>query len=276
MKRILSATLFSVLILVIQLNCGSSPSSLILATTTSTADSGLLDDILPTFEAEEGVIVKVLAVGTGQALALGERGDADVILVHDTNREVAFIAQGFDETRHDVMFNDFVILGPSSDPAKISGSRSAVEAFAKISDLSATDVGRFVSRGDESGTNSKELEIWELASINAKGDWYQETGQGMGNTLTIASELQAYTISDRGTYLSRKHALDLQMLVEGDPMLFNQYGIIAVSPERNSRVNQDLANRLVEHILREETQQAIADFGIDNFGEPLFQPNAKE
>ncbi|MEE8442401.1 MAG: substrate-binding domain-containing protein, partial [Dehalococcoidia bacterium] len=213
--------------------CGGGQQMLVLATTTSTADSGLLDDILLPFEAANDVRVEVLAVGTGQALALGERGDADLILVHDRAREDNFVAQGYGVSRYDVMYNDFVVIGPPDDPAGIGSSSNAVDAFVGIARAGEAGEAVFVSRGDSSGTHSKELQAWETAGIEPSGEWYRETGQGMGSTLTVADEMGAYTLVDRGTYLSREEGLALAILVEGDTLLFNPYGIIAVNPERH-------------------------------------------
>lgn len=255
--------------------CGGTP-TLLLATTTSTADSGLLDDILPGFEQEANVEVRVLAVGTGQALAIAERGDAEVLLVHDTDKEEIFVAQGFGETRRDVMYNDFVIIGPVQDLAGIAGMDSVVAAFRRLAQELDGDMASFVSRGDGSGTHSKELKLWAEAGVEPDETWLRSTGQGMGATLTLANEMQAYTLTDRGTFLARQARLDLVIMVEGDPLLFNQYGVIAVSKERNSSVNAELGARLVEYLIREDIQERIGRFGISQYGEPLFHPNGKQ
>lgn len=256
--------------------CGESSRILILATTTSTADSGLLDYILPAFEGEANATVRVLAVGTGQALALGEGGDADVILVHDTEREERFVSEGWGTWRKDVMYNDFVVIGPLEDPAGVSNVRSAVEAFTLVAEAGERSKVVFVSRGDRSGTHSKELLIWQRANIDPEGAWYKTTGQGMGDTLTVANELLAYTLSDRGTYLARQGRLDLKVLQQGDPLLFNRYGVIPISPRRHARVKYDLAVEFINYITRYETQERIGKFGVDTYGRPLFHPNSEE
>ena len=256
--------------------CGGSSRILILATTTSTADSGLLDEILPSFEAEANVTVRVLAVGTGQALALGEGGDADVILVHDTEREERFVAGGWGTWRKDVMYNDFVIIGPIEDPAGVSNMMSAVEAFTLIAEAGERSKVVFVSRGDRSGTHSGELLIWQRADIDPEGAWYKTTGQGMGDTLTVANELLAYTLSDRGTYLARQDRLDLKVLLQGDSLLFNPYGVIPINPRRNGRVKFDLAVKFIDYLTRYETQERIGKFGVETYGQPLFHPNSEE
>lgn len=254
------------------IGCGGTQ-TLVLATTTSTADSGLLDEILPGFEQEENVEVRVLAVGTGQALAIAERGDADVILVHDTEKEEMFVAQGFGERRRSVMYNDFVIIGPERDPARIRGGQSVSEALARIAEAASEEEGTFVSRGDNSGTHSRELKLWEEAGVVPDPIWLRSTGQGMGSTLTVANELQAYTLTDRGTYLAHRTRLDLEIMIEGDPLLLNQYGVIAVSLKRNARVKTELALKLVEYLTRKDVQERIGRFGVRKFGEPLFHPN---
>lgn len=244
---------------------------LILATTTSTQDSGLLDAILPDFEAQAGVDVDVIAVGTGQSLKLGEDGNADVVLVHARNLEDAFMQAGHGVRREDVMYNDFVIVGPAGDPAGIQGSATAAEAFAKIAEAGAP----FVSRGDESGTHNKELAVWKEAGIEPSGDWYISAGQGMGAVLTMANEQQAYTLSDRATYLARTlEGTDLVILVEGDPVLFNPYGVIAVNPGKNPAIQADLANQFIDWIISLPVQEKIAQFGVDEFGQPLFTPDS--
>ena len=248
------------------------PARLILATTTSTADSGLLDNILPDFENEYNTKVEVIAVGTGQAIKLGEDGNADVILVHARAREDKFVEDGHGVNRKDVMYNDFIILGPESDPAGIKGMTNAVEAFQKIADANAP----FVSRGDDSGTHTKEKAIWATAGIEPQGDWYIEAGQGMGAVLTMANEQNAYTLSDRGTYLARTlEGTDLQVLVEGDAILFNPYGVIAINPEKYDTVNYDLAMDFINWLTSEPTQQMIADFKHPS-GQPLFVPDSEE
>jgi tungstate transport system substrate-binding protein len=244
---------------------------LILATTTSTYDSGLLDYILPDFEEKYGVAVDVIAVGTGQAIAMGEAGDADVLLVHARAREDAFVEAGHAPYRRDVMYNDFVIVGPAEDPAGIAGMESAADAFAQIADSGAT----FISRGDDSGTNTKEKAIWEAAGIEPAGDWYESAGQGMGAVLTLAEEQQAYTLSDRATYLARQaEGLTLEVLVEGDPILFNPYGVMPVSEETHPGVNAELAADFVEWITSVETQELIQSFIVN--GNQLFTPDSEQ
>ena len=245
---------------------------LVLATTTSTYDSGLLDFLLPDFEAQSNAKVEIIAMGTGQAIKTAEQGDADVILVHARAREDKFVAEGYGVNRQDVMYNDFVIIGPEGDPAGIQGMTDAAAALARIAEAQAT----FASRGDESGTHSKEMAIWEKAGIEPGGDWYLSLGQGMGATLTFANEKGAYTLTDRGTYLSRKEGLELPILVEGDPILFNPYGVIAVNPEKHPHVKYELAMKFIEWLTSVDTQQKIGEFGRDKFGMPLFTPDSEE
>ena len=248
------------------------PQKLILATTTSTADSGLLDNILPDFEKQYNAKVEVVAVGTGQAIKLGEDGNADVILVHARAAEDKFVADGFGVNRKDVMYNDFIILGPASDPAGIQGLTSATEAFQRIADAQAP----FVSRGDDSGTHIKEKEVWAAAGIEPQGAWYIEAGQGMGAVLTMANEQNGYTLSDRGTYLARTlEGTDLQILVEGDPILFNPYGVIAVNPEKYDTANYELAMDFINWLTSVPTQQKIASFKHPS-GQSLFVPDSDE
>jgi tungstate transport system substrate-binding protein len=245
---------------------------LILATTTSTEDSGLLSVILPGFTEETGITVNVIAVGTGQALKLGEDGNADVLLVHARSLEDAFMEAGHGVRREDVMYNDFVIVGPESDPAGIRGMTSAAEAMARIAEAEAT----FVSRGDESGTHTKEKSVWEAAGIEPSGDWYVSAGQGMGAVLTMANEQQAYTLSDRATYLAlSKEGLDLAIVMEGDPVLFNPYGVIAVDPAKGAHIKADLANRFIDWLISVPAQEMIAEFGVEDFGAPLFVPDSE-
>jgi tungstate transport system substrate-binding protein len=242
-----------------------------LATTTSTYDSGLLDFLLPEFESEHNVKVDVIAVGTGQAVAIAEKGDADLILVHSRAREDKFVAEGYGVNRRDVMYNDFVILGPEDDPAGIRGLTDAALAFAKIAEAKAP----LASRGDESGTHGKEKAVWQAAGIKPGGDWYLSLGQGMGATLTVADEKGAYTLADRGTYLSRKEGLGLPLLVEGDPILFNPYGVIAVNPEGRPHVQPDMAIQFIEWLTSMETQERIGEFRHSS-GEVLFHPNSDQ
>lgn len=243
---------------------------LILATTTSTQDSGLLDYLLPFFEEAYGVEVDVIAVGTGQALELGQNGDADVVLVHAKAREEAFVSDGYGIERFDVMYNDFIVVGPEDDPAGISNLETAADAFAAI----ANEERIFVSRGDDSGTHTKELAIWEETSLEPEGDWYIEAGQGMGEVLLMSDEMQGYTLTDRATYIFMAEDLSLGALFEGDPILFNQYGVIAVNPEKNPDVNVEMAQAFVEWITSVEAQQLIADYEVNET--PLFVPNSAQ
>jgi tungstate transport system substrate-binding protein len=244
---------------------------LILATTTSTEDSGLLEYILPDFEKEFNTDVNVVAVGTGQALQLGEDGNADVLLVHARAREDEFMAAGHGVRREDVMYNDFVIVGPEDDPAGIAGLTSASEGFKKIAEAQVP----FVSRGDDSGTHTKEKAIWSETGIEPAGDWYISAGQGMGAVLTMADEEQAYTLSDRATYLARTlEGTNLVILVEGDSILFNPYGVMAVNPDKGDDIKVDLANQFIDWLVSLPTQEKISQFGIDQFGSPLFTPDS--
>jgi tungstate transport system substrate-binding protein len=244
---------------------------LTLATTTSTQDSGLLDYLLPAFEKEFGAKVDVIAVGTGQALQLGVDGNADVLLVHSRAKEDEFMKNGDGVRREDVMYNDFVIVGPESDPAGIKGMTSAVDAFKKI----AESQSKFISRGDDSGTHTKEKAIWKKAGIEPAGDWYVSAGQGMGEVLTMAEEQQAYTLSDRATYLSRtKEGLGLVILLEGDKDLFNPYGVIAVNPAKNAKIQTELANQFIDWLVSLPVQEKIAEFGKADFGISLFTPSS--
>jgi tungstate transport system substrate-binding protein len=248
--------------------------TLILATTTSTQDSGLLDYLLPMFTKETGIGFDVVAVGSGQALQLGKDGNADVLLVHSPAAEKDFMSAGDGIRREDVMYNDFVIVGPASDPAGVKSAESAKDAFTKIAE--AKDA--FISRGDKSGTNTKELGIWKSAEIDPAttgGDWYISSGQGMGDTLTMAEEKQGYTLSDRATYLTRKqNGMDLDILMEGDKALLNPYGVIAVDPAKNPAIQNDLANQFIDWVISVPTQEKIALFGVDKYGQTLFNPNS--
>ncbi len=249
----------------------SGEKKLILATTTSTQDSGLLDVLLPIFTDETGITVDVIAVGTGQAIQLGEDGNADVLLVHARAREDEFMANGHGTRREEVMYNDFVIVGPEADPAGIKGMTSAVDAFKKLAETEST----FISRGDDSGTHTKELSIWKKAEIEPAGDWYVSSGQGMGEVLTMSNEQQAYTLSDRATYLARTlEGLELVVLVEGDKDLFNPYGVIAVNPDKNPAIQADLASQFIDWIISVPVQEQIKAFGVDDFGQSLFIPDS--
>lgn len=244
---------------------------LILATTTSTDDSGLLDYILSEFETICGCDVNVVAVGSGQALKLGMDGNADVLLVHSPAGEKDFMDNGHGTRREDVMYNDFVILGPADDPAGIASAANAAEAFQMIAAAEET----FISRGDDSGTHAKEKSIWAAAEIDSWGDWYISAGQGMGEVLTMADELQAYTLSDRATYLARTlEGLYLNVLVQGDPILFNPYGVIAVNPAKNPDIKAELANQFIDWLISVPVQEKIGQFGVAEFGQALFTPDS--
>lgn len=243
------------------------------ASTTSTQNSGLFDYILPIFEKKTGLKVDVVAVGTGAAIEIGKRGDADFVFVHAKEQELKAVEEGFFVNRHDVMYNDLVILGPTSDPAKIKGVKLATDAFKKIGESGTL----FVSRGDKSGTNTKELSIWKKTGIEPTGQkWYLEVGQGMEKTQRIANEKRAYTLTDRGTWLATrdKDKLDMMIVLEGDSTLFNQYGVMAVNPEKLKTVKYKEAMEFVNWIISKEGQDTIASFRDKN-GNQLFRPNAK-
>jgi tungstate transport system substrate-binding protein len=249
-----------------QSDAGTDKGQMILATTTSTQDSGLLDELVPKFEDESGCSVKTIAVGSGEALELGEKGNADVLLVHSPEAEQEYMDGGHGVSREAVMHNDFIVVGPQDDPAGIKGAGSATDAFTSIAKAEAP----FASRADESGTNTKELSLWEAAGIEPKGSWYIETGQGMGETLTIASQKQAYTLSDRGTYLATDN-LDLDLLDEGGKDLLNPYHVIVVKADGTNRA---CAQDFSDWITSPETQDDIGSFGVADYGEPLFVPDA--
>jgi tungstate transport system substrate-binding protein len=239
-----------------------------LATTTSTDNSGLFRKLLPHYEAASGDQVQVIAVGTGKALKLGEDGNVDVVLVHAPSAEVEFVESGFGINRRSVMYNDFVLVGPPTDPAEVRGMRQASEALSRIAENRTV----FVSRGDDSGTHKKERSLWELAAVKPDAFWYREAGQGMGTVLLMSSELQGYTLTDRGTWLAFEPKLQLEVLVEGDPLLFNPYGIIAVNPDLHRGVNYLGAMRLIAWITSVEGQELIREFTLG--GRPLFIPTA--
>ena len=247
---------------------------IIMATTTSTQDSGLLDVLLPKFEEETGIAVKVVAVGTGKAIEMGKNGEADVLLVHAKSQEEDFVKEGYGIERFDVMYNDFIGLGSKDDPAKLKevAPNDAVKAFQTIAETQS----EFVSRGDKSGTHTKELGLWEKAGVTPAGQpWYIESGSGMGDTLKMANEKLAYTLSDRATWLNMKDNLDLEVVVEKDDNLYNQYGVIVVNPDKvSAELNTDGAKKFQEWILSDEAQKAIADYKIN--GEPTFVPNANK
>ena len=244
--------------------------SIVVSSTTSTEQSGLFSYLLPIYKSKSGTDVKVVAVGTGQALDIGRRGDADVVFVHDKPAEEQFVAEGFSGKRYEVMYNDFILIGPKSDPAKIAGSKEIDGAFQKI----AAAQSPFISRGDKSGTNAAELRYWKSAGINpTSGSWYKETGSGMGPALNTASAMNAYILADRGTWLSFKNRGDLIILVQGDPKLFNQYGVMLVNPEKFPQVKKTLGQNFIDWLISKEGQAVIASYKID--GEQLFFPNAK-
>lgn len=245
--------------------------NLILATTTSTQDSGLLDELIPLFEEQTGYTVQTVAVGSGEAMKMGEEGNADVLLVHAPSSEVAFMEGDFGKDRFLVMHNDFIIVGPSSDPAGIKGMATAAEAFTTIFNAGAS----FITRGDDSGTHKKELALWKAAGLDPAGQtWYIETGQGMGASMTVASEKQAYILTDRATYLANKDNYQLEVLVEGEPGLLNVYHVITVNPEKWTEMNYEGALAFANFMVASETQAVISEFGKDKFGQPLFFPDA--
>jgi tungstate transport system substrate-binding protein len=259
------------LALTITVNPAAAGDSIIVQSTTSTQNSGLYDHILPIFEKKTGIDVRVVAVGTGQALENGRRGDGDVLLVHAKPAEETFVAEGYGVERYDVMYNDFVIVGPADDPARVKGMDDAPAALARIAEQQAI----FASRADDSGTHKKELSLWEVAGVDptgASGTWYRETGSGMGATLNTGVGMDAYVMTDRATWISFGNKGEYEILVEGDPSLFNQYGIIMVNPEKHPNVNVDAAQTFIDWILSEEGQSAIASFEVQ--GQQLFTPNA--
>lgn len=245
--------------------------NIILSTTTSTQDSGLLDVLIPIFEKKTGYFVKTIAVGSGQAMAMGQKGEADVLLVHSPAAEKKFVAENYGINRRIIMHNDFVIVGPPSDPAGIKGMKSAAEVFKKIAASNAI----FMSRGDNSGTNAKEKAIWKAAEITPEGQkWYQQTGLGMGLTLAVAAEKKSYTLADRGTYLALKKNLGLDILSEGDGILLNIYHVVEVNPAKWPKVNAAGAKAFADFMISKQTQKIIKTFGVDKFGSPLFFPDA--
>ena len=245
--------------------------NLILATTTSTQDTGLLDVLVPAFEKQSGFVVKTIAVGSGQAMTMGQKGEADVLLVHSPDAEKKFMEDGFGTRRLLVMHNDFIIVGPAADPAKIKGTQSSAEALKKI----GAGGGTFISRGDKSGTHSKELSLWKAVGVTPEGQaWYQQTGLGMGQTLNVASEKGFYTLADRGTYLAMKKTLSLDILVEGEKSLLNVYHVIEVSQAKWPKVNAAGAKAFADFMVAAETQKLIGSFGVEKFGAPLFVPDA--
>lgn len=249
--------------------CGSpSPRSITLATTTSTQDSGLLDVLVPRFRASTGIDVRVVAVGTGQALEIGRRGDADALLVHDPAAEKRFMAEGCGLNRTEVMSNDFVLVGPSADPAGVKSETSMPAAFRRVAEKPAT----FISRGDESGTHQKEKAIWNRAGVEPRGDWYVSSGQGMGAVLRMADQKRSYTLADRATFLALRSTLDLAVLCQGDPEAVNLYSVIVVSPDRHPHVKRESAQRFADFLRSAEARDLIARFGMEKYGQPLFMP----
>jgi tungstate transport system substrate-binding protein len=276
MKRMIGARIILWVVVSLFILMGSSPvlaqtKAIILSTTTSTQDSGLLDVLIPVFEKNTGYFVKTIAVGSGQAMAMGKKGEADVLLVHSPDAEKKFVAEGYGINRRIIMHNDFIIIGPPGDSAKIKGIKLASEAFKKIASAKAL----FMSRGDNSGTHAKEKAIWKVAGINPEGEkWYQQTGLGMGQTLNVTAEKKGYTLADRGTYLALKKTLGLDILVEGDAILLNIYHVIEVNPAKWPKVNVAGGKAFADFMVSKETQDIIKTFGVEKFGSPLFFPDA--
>jgi len=245
--------------------------TVILSTTTSTQDSGLLDVLIPIFEKQSGYFVKTIAVGSGQAMAMGQKGEADVLLVHSPAAEKKFVAEGYGLNRRIIMHNDFIVVGPPEDPAKVKGMKSAAESFKGI----AAGNALFLSRADKSGTHVKEMDIWKAAGINPEGQkWYQQTGLGMGQTLSVTNEKKGYTLADRGTYLAVKKNLQMDILVEGDGILLNIYHVIEINPAKWPKVNVAGGKAFADFMVAKETQEIIRTFGVDKYGSPLFFPDA--
>lgn len=272
-SRLLHAAAIALVASVVSAPASAEDKSIVVQSTTSTANSGLYDAILPKFTEKTGIKVNVVAVGTGQAIKNAQNGDGDVLLVHAKPAEEKFVADGYGVERFDVMYNDFIIVGPAADPAKVGGMKDASAAMKKIADAQAA----FASRGDNSGTHQAEKALWEATGVDAaasSGGWYRETGSGMGATLNTAVGMSAYALTDRGTWISFKNKGDYQILVEGDPALFNQYGVILVNPAKHPKVKVKEGQAFVDWIIGAEGQQAIADFKLD--GQQLFFPNAKK
>ena len=272
-SKSINLSLFICLTLLLSNQCIAVDRFITIASTTSTANSGLFNYILPKFYSKTGIQVRIVAVGTGKAIELAKRGDADILFVHHPLSEIKFIEDGHGIRRFPVMYNDFIIVGPQNDPAKIKGSKSIENVFKKIAERKFP----FASRGDDSGTNKKELSLWKAASINlnyASGNWYRETGGGMGATLNIASGMNAYTLTDRATWLSFKNKGDLKLLFENDEKLFNQYGITLVNPIKFSHIKSKLGQKFIDWIISSEGQETIKEYKIENM--PAFFPNAKE
>jgi len=269
--RIILWTIVSLFILIGSSTVLAQTKTVILSTTTSTQDSGLLDVLIPIFEKNTGYFVKTIAVGSGQAMAMGQKGEADVLLVHSPAAEKKFVAEGYGINRRIIMHNDFIIVGFPTDSAKIKGIKLASEAFKKIASAQAL----FLSRSDKSGTHTKEMGIWEASGIKPEGEkWYQQTGLGMGQTLNVTAEKKGYTLTDRGTYLALKKNLGLDILVEGDAILLNIYHVIEINPAKWSKVNTAGGKAFADFMVSKETQDIIKTFGVDKFGSPLFFPDA--
>ncbi len=264
MKSIFRLSLVTLTLLAFFCSGALAAERLKLSTTTSTDNSGLLKALLPMFEQKHDCKVDIIAVGTGKALKLAAAGDVDVTMVHARSKEDKFVADGFGVNRRDVMYNDFVVIGPKNDPAGIKSANSVGEAFAKIAAAQA----KFISRGDDSGTHSKEKHLWKAADVAPAGDWYVEAGRGMGDVITMANELQGYTLTDRGTFIAYQNKIELPVLFEGDKALFNPYGVIAVNPKLHPHVNYDLAMSFIAFLTSPEGQKAIADFRMN--GQQLF------
>ena len=285
MKKIMIISLSLLLVLSLTVGCtpkteapvpeGSSSTNkeILLSTTTSTQDSGLLDFLLPIFTEETGYDIKTIAVGTGKALQMGRDGEADVLLVHAKSDELTFVEEGHGTERHDVMYNDFILVGPKDDPLKLkeNNPNDILEGLMTI----ANEKFEFVSRGDDSGTHKKELSIWNTANLEPAGQWYISAGNGMADVLKIAGEKYAYTITDRATYLSMRLDLDLDIVIEWDDNLFNQYGVIPVDPNKHEDINHEGANIFMNWLLSERGQELIKEFGVEKYGQPLFIPNAE-
>ena len=281
-KNVKTIIIVAVLIMFILSGCQANPAgeestSIVLATTTSTYDSGLLDELLPMFEEKHNIDVEVISLGTGQAIETGERGDCDIILVHARELEEQFVAEGYGTERFDVMYNDFVILGPEGDSRDIYPSADVSEALTNIVEHMENEEINFLSRGDGSGTHAKEINLWEDSGIDDYEDqeWYNSLGQGMGDTLVATNEMKGYTLADRGTYLSMEDNLpNLEIVFEEDVALANPYGIIPINPDKHDRIKHEEAMLMVEFFTSEEVQEKIGQFGIDDYGEPLFFPDA--
>lgn len=270
MKKMLHIVMMTLVVAFATTAWGASK-NVILATTTSTQDSGLLDVLVPQFEKESGYQVKVIAVGSGQAMKMGEKGEADVLLVHSPDAEKKFMADGFGATRRLVMHNDFIIVGPAADPAKIKGVATAAEALKRI----AASGALFASRGDNSGTHAKEKGLWKAAGVNPDGQkWYQQTGLGMGQTLNVAAEKKGYTLTDRATYLALKKSLGLVILAEGDHRLLNVYHVVEINPAKQPGVHAAAGKAFADYMVAKKTQETIGRFGVEKFGAPLFTPDA--